>query len=71
MKNLLLSVLLISTLVLTGCIQDDDTPIIVEVGSGNVTPVDSDAVVNITGAITSSTTWTNDKIYQLNQKVVV
>ncbi|MDJ0644800.1 MAG: hypothetical protein QNJ57_02350 [Flavobacteriaceae bacterium] len=68
MKKLLLSALAISFL-FTSCIQDDDTPIIIEVGGG-VGPIVEDTV-DKTGAITSSETWTNDKIYVLNQKVVV
>ncbi|MGS2727501.1 hypothetical protein ACU8DI_12900 [Psychroserpens sp. BH13MA-6] len=76
MKKLFLSALIASSLVFTGCFKDDDTPIIIEEttiinnnngnGSGNDCPV-----VAVTGAITEDTTWTNDTIYQLNQKVVV
>lgn len=73
MKNLFLSVLLVSTLVFTGCFKDDDTPIIVEEitiinGNGGNSGTE---VVSVTGAISQNTTWTADKIYQLNQKVVV
>ena len=71
MKQLLLSILCVSSLLFTGCIQDDDTPIIIEVGGGNVNPNPTDNIVDVTGVITSSTTWTNDNIYRLNQKVVV
>jgi len=75
MKKLLLIALVASTLVFTGCFKDDDTPIIIEEttiivndpGNGN----GADEIVAVTGAITSNTTWTADKIYQLNQKVVV
>lgn len=74
MKKLLSTALLASTLILTGCFKDDDTPIIVEEitiiqnggGSTSTTPV-----VAVTGAITEDTTWTSDNIYELNQKVVV
>lgn len=74
MKKLVLSALIASSLVFTGCFKDDDTPIIIEEvtiiqngnGGGDECPV-----INITGAITENTTWTNDNIYRLNQKVVV
>lgn len=68
MKKLLLAALATSFL-FTSCIQDDDTPIIIEVGGGTG-PIIEDTV-DKTGAIASSETWTNDKIYVLNQKVVV
>jgi hypothetical protein len=77
MKKFILPVLLASTLVFTGCFKDDDTPIIVEEitiineGGGNGGGNTGTEIVAITGAISQNTTWTNDKIYQLNQKVVV
>jgi len=74
MKKLFLTLIMVSTLVFTGCLKDDDTPIIIEEitiiqdGGGN----NSDTpVVAVTGAISANTTWTNDNIYELNQKVVV
>ena len=75
MKKLFLPVLMASTLIFTGCFKDDDTPIIIEEitiinEGGNNTPTGTE-IVAVTGAISSSTTWTNDKIYELNQKVVV
>lgn len=76
MKKLVLTGLIASTLIFTGCFKDDDTPIVIEEttiinnnntgGGGEENPV-----VAVTGAITENTTWTNDNIYQLNQKVVV
>ncbi|NNK40960.1 MAG: hypothetical protein HKP45_09940, partial [Winogradskyella sp.] len=76
MKKLLSIALVFSALVFTGCFKDDDTPIIIEEvtiinnnnGGGGA---DECPVVAVTGAITEDTTWTNDNIYQLNQKVVV
>lgn len=78
MKKLFLP--LASLFILTGCFKQDDTPIVVEEttiinnydnsgstgGTGEICPT-----VPVTGAITTNTTWTNDNIYVLNQKVVV
>lgn len=75
MKKLLLIALVASTLVLTGCFKDDDTPIIIEEttiiqnpGGGTDTEC---PIVAVTGEIADGTVWTNDNIYQLNQIVVV
>ncbi|MCL5127448.1 MULTISPECIES: hypothetical protein [unclassified Algibacter] len=74
MKKIILPLLMVSTLVFTGCLKDDDTPIIIEEvtiiqnGDGSTSTTET---VAVTGAITEDTTWTNDKIYELNQKVVV
>ena len=76
MKKSILSVLVLSLLFLTGCFKDDDTPIIIEEitvindGGGNGSGTTAN-IVDVTGAITENTTWTNDNIYVLNQKVVV
>jgi hypothetical protein len=76
MRKLILTFLIASTLIFTGCFKDDDTPIIIEEitiinqGDGN-TGGGTTEVVAVTGAISQNTTWTSDKIYQLNQKVVV
>ncbi len=76
MKKLFLIALVASTLLYTGCFKDDDTPIVIEEttiinnnGGGN--NGNTDNIVAVTGAISESTTWTADNIYQLNQKVVV
>lgn len=78
MKKLVLSALIVSSLVFTGCFKDDDNPIIIETstvnnynGEGNGNGEEQCPIVAVTGAITEDTTWTNDNIYQLNQKVVV
>ena len=77
MRKLILSVLSLSALIFTGCFKDDDTPIIIEEitiineGGGNNGGNEQTEIVPVTGAITASTIWTADKIYQLNQKVVV
>ncbi|RCT55704.1 hypothetical protein [Winogradskyella sp. KYW1333] len=75
MKKLILTALVASTLVFTGCFKDDDTPIIVEettiINNNNPDGGEDCPVVPVTGLIATSTTWTADNIYQLNQKVVV
>lgn len=74
MKKLLFLSILSLSMGLTSCIQDDDTPIIIEVGNGNGGGSISnpqDVVINKTGLITQNETWTKDNIYRLNQKVVV
>ncbi len=75
MKKLLVTILTVYALVFTGCFKDDDTPIIIEEitiineGTGN-TPTGTEIVVK-TGGIALDETWTNDKIYELDRKVVV
>jgi len=77
MKKLLLAFLLTSTLVFTGCFKDDQTPIIIEEVTNNYYNDGGNGgggsanLVAVSGAITATTTWTSDKIYVLNQKVVV
>jgi hypothetical protein len=77
MKKLLLAFLLASTLVFTGCFKDDNTPIVIEEVTNNYYNNDGGSgggtsnLVAVSGAITSTATWTSDKIYLLNQKVVV
>jgi hypothetical protein len=74
MKKIILPLLMVSTLVFTGCLKDDDTPIIIEevtiIQNGDDSTSTTETV-DVTGEITEDTTWTNDKIYELNQKVVV
>ena len=77
MKKLLFTSLLASTLIFTGCFKDDQTPIIIEevtnnyYNDGGNGGGSSSNLVAVSGAITATTTWTSDKIYVLNQKVVV
>lgn len=75
MKRFLLPVIVFTTLFFTGCFKDDDTPIIIEeitiINEGNGNGGNEDNTVDVTGAITENTTWTNDNVYILNQKVVV
>lgn len=75
MKKLLLSALAISTLALTGCIQDDDTPIIIEettiVNNNNTGLGEDDSCIVKSGGIAVDETWTADKCYILDRKVVV
>ncbi|WP_298493317.1 hypothetical protein [uncultured Algibacter sp.] len=74
MRKLFLTLLIASSLVFTGCFKDDDTPIIIEeitiIQNGDGTDGDYETVA-VTGAIAADTNWTNDKVYELNQKVVV
>ena len=75
MKKLLLSALAISTLALTGCIQDDDTPIIIEettiVNNNDTGTGEDDSCIVKSGGIAVDETWTADKCYILDRKVVV
>ena len=63
MKKSIYTISIILTSAFTGCIGGDDAPII-------SAPVE-DNVVSVSGMITTSTTWTNNNIYVLNQKVIV
>ena len=68
MKKSILALLAILALAFTGCMQDEAPPILEDPGnSGTV----ENNTVSVSGMISESTTWTNDNIYVLNQKVVV
>ncbi|MDT0558140.1 hypothetical protein RM697_05755 [Ichthyenterobacterium sp. W332] len=76
MKKLIITVLVASALVFTGCFKDDDTPIVIEettiINNNNSGGGEEECpIIAVTGQIAESTTWTADNIYQLNQKVVV
>lgn len=70
MKKFSLIVLALATLGFVSC-SDDDSPVVVDGGGNGGNGSGNNASVTVTGKITSNTTWTSDKIYQLNQKVVV
>ena len=75
MKKLLFTLLLVSSFVFTSCIEDDDTPIIIEeitiINQGDGNGNGATEIVVVAGGIALNTTWTNDKIYVLDRKVVV
>ena len=77
MKKLLLALITAASLIFTGCIEDDDTPIIIEEVTNNITynntgsGQDETEVVVKAGGIALDETWTNDKIWVLDRKVVV
>ena len=63
MKKTIYSLSAILVFMFTGCMSSDDAPII-------AAPLE-DNVLSVSGEISESTTWTNNNIYVLNQKVVV
>ena len=63
MKKTIYSLSAILVFTFTGCMSSDDAPII-------AAPIE-DNVLSVSGEISESTTWTNNNIYVLNQKVVV
>ena len=68
MKKTIFTLLVILGFAFTACMNDEAPPILQETNNP-VDPVDN--IVNVSGMISESTTWTNDNIYVLNQKVVV
>lgn len=64
MKKLIVLLLLGINLVFTSCSTSSSAPII-------PTPTPPSTEANVSGMLTASTTWTNDKIWILNGKVVV
>jgi len=74
MKNSVLFALTITTLALTGCIQDDDTPIVIEqtiINNNNSNDNGSNACIVKSGGIAINETWTADNCYIIDRKVVV
>lgn len=77
MKKLFLTLLTASTLVFTGCLQDDDTPLIIETTSitnnygGDGSDSDEDPTITMSGSIVADETWTADNIYILDGAVAV
>jgi len=68
MKKTIFTLSAIVAIAFTGCMQDEAPPILEDPGnSGTV----GNNTVSVSGMISESTTWTNDNIYVLNQKVVV
>ncbi len=63
MKKTIYSLSAILVFTFTGCMSSDDAPII-------AAPIE-DNVLSVSGEISESTTWANNNIYVLNQKVVV
>lgn len=76
MKKLIFTLLITSSLFLTGCFKDDNTPIVIEettiyqTGGDTGTDTKTEVVVKA-GGIALDETWTSDKIYVLDRKVVV
>ena len=78
MKKIILPILMVSTLVFTGCLQDDDTPIIIEettITNNYTSDGDNDGAgyetITVSGGIALDATWTADNVYVLDRKVVV
>ncbi|MCB4799824.1 autotransporter outer membrane beta-barrel domain-containing protein [Neotamlana laminarinivorans] len=77
MKKSFLTFLTASALIFTGCLQDDDTPIVIEEVTNNYyndgdTDGDTDyETIVVSGGIALDDTWTADNVYVLDRKVVV
>ena len=68
MKKTIFTLSAIVALAFTGCMNDEAPPILQDTDN-QVNPGDN--TVSVSGMISESTTWTNNTIYVLNQKVVV
>ncbi|MDV7186646.1 hypothetical protein R3X25_05080 [Lutibacter sp. TH_r2] len=77
MKKVLLTALVAMSFIFTGCFEDDDTPIIIEEVTYNITnesttgEEDTYETIVKAGGIALDETWTADNIYVLTSKVVV
>jgi hypothetical protein len=74
MKKLFVSALAVLALGFTSCIEDDDTPIVIEEVTNNYDnsgSSDDDSCIVKAGGIAVNETWTADKCYILDRKVVV
>jgi len=74
MKKLFVSALAVLALGFTSCIEDDDTPIVIEEVTNNYDnsgSSDDDSCIVKAGGIAVYETWTADKCYILDRKVVV
>ena len=70
MKKISLFILALTSILFTSC-SDDDSPIVINGGGTDTVSGSGCEEIAVTGSITANTTWTNDKVYVLNQKVVV
>lgn len=75
MKKLFFTLLMASSLVLTGCFKDDDTPIVIEeitiINEGGGPGSNETPIIVKAGGIALDETWTADNIYELDRRVVV
>ena len=68
MKKTIFTLSAIVALAFTGCMNDEAPPILQDTNNQDNS---GDNTVSVSGMISESTTWTNNTIYVLNQKVVV
>ncbi len=78
MRKVLLTALVATSFIFTGCFEDDDTPIIIEEVTNNITNNSSTGgeeenyeTIIKAGGIALDETWTSDNVYVLDRKVVV
>ncbi|UMB53284.1 hypothetical protein MKD41_13195 [Lutibacter sp. A64] len=79
MRKVLLTALVATSFIFTGCFEDDDTPIIIEEVTNNITNNSSTGggeeenyeTIIKAGGIALDETWTSGNVYILDRKVVV